>query len=284
MSRPLFRQAVYVLAATVALAAAGCGGTPAAPRIGSPNEGSAPIANAEPAAIPAVVERPGDREAALQVLERGMSAQGGERALARTHLRIRAAAGEMFQGQLIKFSSTITMDLPARFRDVIDAQANGIPSQFIQVINPKSAWRSIKGEVSEFNPQEAKELREEAYLYWVASLAPLKEKPFVVVPIPEEKGDDGEKQAGIAVSSPDHQVVQLFFDKKTGLLARARHATTNASLPVTRDYHFSDYREFSGVKMPTREDDFMDKSKELYLVISSWEFPNSVSGGLFDRP
>jgi hypothetical protein len=265
----------------------GCSGTTAGPeRSDSSESGSsqAPI-SAGASATPAERVRTGDRAGALKLINKAIDAHGGEQALAKTRVRTRSENGEMhFEGTKITFTAKTAMNLPERLRNVIDAQANGVNSKLIQVVNAQTGWQSRNGQVEELSSESSKELREEAYLFWLTTLVPLKGKEFNVTTLLEEKKVDRQPALGIVVSSDGHPDARLYFDKGTGLLVRAQHRTTLVRKDINSTYDFGQHREFDGVKMPTRETHYVDADKQVELTITSWEFPASLPPGLFDKP
>ena len=72
-----------------------------------------------------------------------------------------------------------------------------------------------------------KEVREEAYVWWLATLTPLLKEGFTLSTLPEVQVD-GEAAVGVKVVSKGHADTRMYFRKRNGLLARIDRRTAAA--------------------------------------------------------
>ena len=69
--------------------------------------------------------------------------------------------------------------------------------RFIILINGDKGLNSMGGALAELPRDRLREMREEAYVWWLARLAPLKKDEFTLAPLPDAKG--------IPLGSPEHR-------------------------------------------------------------------------------
>src|SRR5262249_25113206 len=127
------------------------------------------------------------------------------------------------------------------------------------------------------------ELREEAYVQWLATLVPLKKDPFELAPVPEIKVD-GKPAGGVKVSSKGHGDVKLYFDKASGLLVKIERPAREAGLQVDKEYVYSDHKTFDGVKLPTRSVELLNGKKFTQLSSAAYKFLDKPDASAFDKP
>lgn len=97
---------------------------------------------------------------------------------------------------------------------------------------------------------------------YVATLLPLNDKGYTLSTLPEAKVD-GKTVVGVKVVVKDRPDVTLWFDKTTGLLAKAEQMVQTEEAPKDKDEKpkekqvkqettFDDYKDFSGYKIATK--------------------------------
>jgi hypothetical protein len=124
--------------------------------------------------------------------------------------------------------------------------------EILEVVDGDKGWNSIDGTTQEMGKEEFEEATENLYANRVSMLYPLKEKEFKLTPLAGAKV--GEKETdGIKVSSKDHRDINLFFDKKTGLLLKSESKVKdlmNEGKEVAQETYFDDYKEVDGIWTP----------------------------------
>jgi len=229
--------------------------------------------------------RADERSQALTVVEAAIQAHGGAEALARTQTVVRQSAGQMtVAGQDVVFACEYTARLPQRWRRHEVLRVGDQALHVLVVVNGDRGWQSSGGAVTTIAPERLKELREDAYAQWLTTLLPLKkESSLQLVPLPETKVN-GEPAVGVKVSSKDHADVKLYFDRKTGLLVKMERQTMEAGLPVAREEIYEGYKEFDGVKLPTRVVQAVGGKKVLEITEASYRFPERIEEATFAKP
>jgi hypothetical protein len=195
--------------------------------------------------------RAGEREMALALVEQAIKAHGGADKLARVSISRRAGSGMMTQaGKDLPFTTEIVTSLPDRLRLVIDVDKR---FQLVTVLDGDKGWqRSAGGGTLELTRERLREIREEAYLWWMMTLVPLRQDGFTLTTLPAIKVD-GAPAAGIKIASKDHIDAAFYFDKRSGLLVKIHRRAPEAGLLVEKEYFYSNFKEFDGVQLPTKE-------------------------------
>ncbi len=195
------------------------------------------------------------------------------------------SAGQMtVAGQDEAFAGEVTSRLPQQFRHYEVLQVGNQSLQVLVVVNGDRGWQSSGGAVVAIAPERLKELREEAYAQWLTTLLPLKQKAALhVASLPEAKVN-GKPTLGVKVSSKEHAEVRLYFDKKSGLLVRMERTAAEAGQSVTREETYRGYKEFNGVKLPTKIIQTVGGKKVREITEASYRFPERIEEATFAKP
>jgi hypothetical protein len=224
-----------------------------------------------------------DRETALALIEQAVKARGGD-ALARASVVLRTGTGVMAPvGVDVPFTVETAMHAPDRVRTVIDVGVVGDKLHVVLVVHGGRGWRSSGGAVADLTRGEVEDLREAAYVYWLTTLVPLRDKAFELTPLPETKVKD-KAAVGVKVSHKGRPDVQLYFDKQTHLLVKAQRQSKEGTTAVLRETFFSDYKEFDGLQMPTRLLEGMNGKKSMELTLTRYKFPAQLEESTFAKP
>ncbi len=221
-----------------------------------------------------------DKEA-LAVVERAIKAHGGEAALVKALMCKRTDTGtQALLGRDMPFVSQVTRSLPDKVRLQIELDKR---VKTTIVLNGDRGWQTEGGPAVELLTQRLKELREESYLWWLTTLVPLT-KPGFTLSIVSDIKVDGEAAAGIKVVRKGHADTRMYFLKRNGLLAKIERTTTEAGLSVDKEYLYSTFKDFDGVKLPTREVVKVNGRKWTAFTISDYSFPTKFDKSTFSRP
>jgi hypothetical protein len=154
----------------------------------------------------------------------------------------------------------VTYEMPEKIRfDAEVENPNGEKFSFWRVVNGKKGWQGWPRGMRDLKEAEVAQLVDEIYTHWLASLVPLKDKGFEFSLV----GDvtvDGNDAVGVRVSSKGRPDVNLFFDKKTGLVIKSDRRATDLSTnqEYTAESIYRDHKAFHGVMWPTGRIDRRD--------------------------
>jgi hypothetical protein len=228
--------------------------------------------------------RAGERDDALAIIDQAIKAHGGEDALTRAQTAVRSSTGAIATGagKDLPFKDEMTWKLPDRFRLTLDVGPD--KTHLVTVVTPDKGWQMTGGQVTELSPERLEELREEGYVLWLATLAPLKKDAgFELAPLPETKVS-GQPAAGVKVAHKGHSDASLYFDKQSGLLVKIERHAREAGLTVDKEYVFSDYKDFDGIKLPTKQQELLNGKRFTELAGIAYKFPRSVEDSTFAKP
>ncbi|HWG46606.1 MAG TPA: hypothetical protein VN688_27840 [Gemmataceae bacterium] len=221
----------------------------------------------------------GDREKALAVIERAVKAHGGVDALTKTPIRVRSGQGVVGLSGDRPFTTEESVRFPDRCRMVLDVGRE----RLIVVLNGDKGWMQAGGTTQEMNKATFAERREELYVWWLMTLAPLLKDGFELKPQADAKVNDREA-AVVKVSSKGYPDATLFFDKKTDLLVKIARRGTEAGIPVSKEYLYSDHKDFDGVKMPSKEITKINGTKLSEVKFTSYKFLSRIEDATFNKP
>lgn len=228
--------------------------------------------------------RADDRDKALEILNAAIRVHGGTAALEKAARAVRTAAGVTASfGRDVPFTDELVVSLPDRIRLAI-VSGGTQKTRVVQVVNGDKGWVHAGGMVSAMGKDRLAEMREEVYLLWVTTLAPLKrDAEFTLAPLPEEKLD-GRPVVGVKVTAKGHADVKLYFDRERSLLVKAVRKTSEAGVAFEQEYRFAEHKEFEGVRLPTKVTELRNGKRSTELGGIAYKFPRTIEAGTFDRP
>ena len=121
------------------------------------------------------------------------------------------------------------------------------------------------------------------HVQWLMTLTPLKKGEFTLSLLPEIKVN-GEPAAGVKAVSKGKPDVKLYFDKKSNLLVKIERRATEAGQNIDKEYFYSGYKEFDGVKLPTKETLLINGRKFSELAGISYKLQKKIDDAVFARP
>jgi hypothetical protein len=154
----------------------------------------------------------------------------------------------------------VTCEMPDKIRiDTEVANPKGGTVTFSRVVNGKRGWLTYPRGTRDLKDSEVSQIADEVYTHWLASMVPLQGKGFELSPA----GDvtvDGKEAVGVRVSYQGRPDVNLFFDKKTGLVIKSERRSRD---PLTDEEYtaeslYRDHKAFQGVMWPTSRLDRRD--------------------------
>jgi hypothetical protein len=167
----------------------------------------------------------------------------------------------------------------------VTAAINGNNVNAAVVINSDKGWVKVKDKTNEFPKPAQNAIRQVMRSGRLVHLLPqLKDKPYELSPLGELKVDTTDA-VGIRVIEKDRPDVSIYFDKKTHLPIKieVRAAETDGGAEVTFEAFLSEFKDFDGIKHPTKLVMKRDGKNFLESEISDVK-PQELDDATFDKP
>lgn len=240
---------------------------------------------------PAQAKEPDGPAQARAVIDRAIKAHGGEANLNKFKaVRLKREGKQRRENFYWDAVSIVTYQMPAKLR--IDSEVqnpNGGQFSVFWIVNGDKGWQGSGNRVRELNKAQVTQLLDEMYAPWLASLVPLNDKSFAFSLVGPATVDDREAVV-VKVSCQGRPDVNLYFDKKAGLLIkserRAKDAATNQE--YTTETYYRDHKAFQGVMWPTKRLDKRDgmelESGAGKYELSDYQALDTLDENLFAKP
>ena len=224
-----------------------------------------------------------DRAMALETVQKAIKAHGGDAALARARLCNRKLRGTLTLDKPYAFTAEFIEDLPNRWRGTFELTSATQKLSMVLVRDGDKGWRSSAGMIAELTKEEIDDLKEDSFVWWLATLVPLNSEDVNLAPLPESTME-GKSAVGLKVSSKGHEDVKLFFDKATHWLVAAQRRGNVAGQAVDKEYRFRDHKNIDGAVLPTRYVELTNKKTFVEVTAVTYQFPKRLEDNLFAKP
>jgi hypothetical protein len=226
-----------------------------------------------------------DDSAAQAVLTKALEAQGGAAKLAKLQAATAKIKGTFHgMGAALDFTGEYASQGADRYKVDIEIEVAGQKLRFVQVLSGNEGWYRYGDDTEAMDPEALAEAKEEAYAEWVSSLIPLKDKQFTLSPL-GELAIEQRQTVGVKVASEGHRDVDLYFDKETGLLAKiVTQATDDGGQLVSEETLPSEYREFNGIKQPTKYSVKRDGKLYMETEVTEIQLVEKLDDSVFAKP
>jgi hypothetical protein len=192
-----------------------------------------------------------DAADARAIIDKAIKAGGGADALAKLKSESFREKGTYYGlGDGLPYTGIYSVQWPERFHMEIEGVLT-------MVVAGDKGWVKTEKGVQAMTDAELAREKNNLHGGYVSTLIPLKEKGYTLSTLPEAKVND-KAVVGVKVAYKDRPDVTLWFDKSTGLLAKAEQMV-QAEDPkekkekmVKQETTFDDYKDFSGYKVATK--------------------------------
>jgi hypothetical protein len=221
------------------------------------------------------------------VIAKGIKALGGEAKISKQKALTMKFKGKVYvEGNTYDYTAEMAAQLPAQAKATISMEINGMAVTVVTVINKDKGWFKINNDTMALDKDRLAEEKENIYARTLTSLVMLKDKKFKLSPVGDVKV--GDKDAvGIKVSSKGHRDVNLYFDKKTGLLLKSETTAKKmgADMEVSQETLYDSYKEVDGVKHPMKIQIKQDGKKYVDVdETTEIKIEDKLDDSVFDKP
>ncbi|WZO99098.1 hypothetical protein EP7_000691 [Isosphaeraceae bacterium EP7] len=220
------------------------------------------------------------------VLDRAIKALGGEAKLAKADVISWKNKGKLYlNGTPNEFEATSTVKGLDRHRAEFKGNFGGQDVEVLAVLDGDKGWRKFDGQTQGLSEQELSTERQNLYLQVVTyNPLALKGKGFKVESKGEEKVD-GKPASVLTATGPDGKDFTLSFDKETGLPVKRTAKVVNFDGSTVDEVEtFSDYKDYSGLKIPTKVASTRAGSKFVEAETTDFKVLDKADADSFSRP
>jgi hypothetical protein len=221
------------------------------------------------------------------LLAKAVKALGGADKLSKDKAFTAKFKGKFYMGENgIDYTMELFVQFPAQAKSVISFEANGMAFTVINVLNKDKGWMKIGNDTTALDKDRLAEEKEKMYARSLEGLVMLKDKAYTLATVGEVKVGTHDA-VGIKISSKGHRDVNLFFDKKTGLLVKSETMVKKegTDTEVSQEVIYEDYKDFDGVKRPTKLQIKQDGKKYVDVdETTEIKVEDKLDDSTFDKP
>jgi hypothetical protein len=191
---------------------------------------------------------------ARALIERAVQAHGGAEALGRVHAeKIKFKGTMVVQGHTSSILVEKTLQLPSKYKSVIEINSDGEKHTIIHVVNRDKTYVTVDGRTVSATPETLAELRSVLELERAQHLLPLLEDKSYQLTLAEEIKVNDRPAVGVRITGRGRREMRLYFDKEHGLLVRAENRLdAGKDKEIRQHFFYGDYKETGGYKRPTK--------------------------------
>lgn len=223
-----------------------------------------------------------DDQEVKAILDKAIKALGGEEKLKQAETFSEKTKGTVtFNNNTNEFSGERTFQGLDHYR----SEFEGNQFKGVVVLDGDKGWRKFGDNKREMDAAGVANEKRSVYLAVVPiTIVPLKTNGFKVESAGEEKVAD-KPAVVLKVTGPDGKDFTLAFDKDSGLPVRLVAKVTGfGGQEFTQETSFGDYKEFGGLKRPTKVESKRDGQTFMTTAFSDFKVLDKVDPKTFAEP
>jgi len=219
-------------------------------------------------------------------LDKAVGALGGESKLAALRAATWKGTATLHGlGKPITYTGDWAVQPPEQARVVLAGEVDGKKFQRVLVVNGDHGWVKQDDTTQALDRDRLIEEKERLYAAWVDTVVPLVDQDFDLSPLAEARV--GKREAvGVRVACAGHRDVDLYFDKASGLPVKSvtRLKNPRTGKETTQEVFYEDYKDFGGVKRPTRITVQVDHRTTVEGRVTDFKPRQKLDDSVFARP
>jgi hypothetical protein len=222
---------------------------------------------------------------AAEILAKAVKASAGsDEALAKRKYTAMKQSGVVYlpNGAAVA-TRECTFALPDRAKWVAELKPAAAPISVTVVLNGLRGWSKSANMVADLPPSQYDSVQNESYTLWLASLVPSKSRS-IKWEVLKDGTVDGRPTRVLKSTQAGRPVVSLHFDRDSYLLLKAAYAGTEQLQPASKEFTFSNYKDFEGQKLPGKVQVFQNGKKIEEWTNESVRLLNSLDDKTFAKP
>ena len=219
------------------------------------------------AALPAAAQ-----DSPKAVIEKAIKAHGGADLLAKfTAQRVSGKGTIAIQGMDVDLVATTVTAFPGKRKTTGTLTVAGMELKIVQVMSGDTLSVTINGQALPLTDEQKTAERQELHADSLTRLVPLLKGDEYTLKAGEEAAVNGDPAVAVVVEHAKQKPVTLYFDKKTGLLAKLSLKGTDEGAEVLKETVYSDYKAVQGVQVPHKEASTKDGKKQAEFTVEKAE-------------
>jgi hypothetical protein len=218
-----------------------------------------------------------------EIIDKAIKAHGGAEKLGQKAERIKTKGRLEIMGGLA-FTSEAAFQLPDKFKETVELNINGQNFTVVTGYNGKDAWITTNGQAVPL-PGLKDEFKEAANAMQVGKLIYLKDKKYELSPLGEVNVNEKPAE-GVKVTAKGQRDINLYFDKKSGLLVKVEHQVHDfmANQDVNEERIILEYMDQDGNKVPKKVLINRDGKKYLEAEVIEVKELDEIDSSEFAKP
>ena len=217
------------------------------------------------------------------IIERGIVAQGGEQQLEKLAKPWRAKIKG--KARMLEITGELLQNSPTQSKITTVLQAGPLSTEVVVITNGHKTWRRIAGFTKEVTGKELDEMNDGKYRHHVRNLLPLLREPAIETSLLADTSVAGQPATGIRVKSKGHRDIDLYFDRSTGLVVKTESRIEAPDKPpIVLEQILSNYRDFDGLKLPTKFTKFENGRETSVEEYVDFKFVDRIDDREFEKP
>jgi hypothetical protein len=188
-------------------------------------------------------------------------------------------------GHTVPFVAETLMQLPSKYKHVIETNNDGDKHTVIQIINGSKVHIILDGRPLTPDPTQLAEIRNGLELQRAQRLLPLLEDRSYQLALLDELKVNDRPAAGVRVTGRGRREMRLYFDKEYGLLVRAENRIDDGKgKELRQQFFFGDFKDVGGYKRFTKVRVYREGKKLMEAELTDAQPLERVDESEFAKP
>lgn len=213
-------------------------------------------------------------------IRQAIDAHGGADVLEKYPAMTAKMSGTMqFSGVEVPFTGTLAMQVPGKMRLELNIANLGLPVAIVQVVDGEQVSQTVNGAPLPLGGPMQNELKQMAAMQELSMLTPLLNSKRYTIKSEKLERAGNRSLAVITVRAKGMRDVKMYFDNKTGLLAKMQRRAIGPEMrEVTEDTMFDDYQALHGMMVPMKSKAMHDGKQYMTMTFSDVELFERLDG------
>ena len=223
------------------------------------------------------------------VLAKAVKAHGGAKTLTKykgTKAKSKGTMDIPGAGE-VEFTQEVSMMQPDKFKEVVQLEVGGNKIELTTIANGKKISIEANGKDVPLTDSIKTTIKEAQYIIKASRWSTLLEDKTYELSTLGELDVEGKATVGIRVASKGQKDLSLYFDKKTGLLAKVERRATDATTgkEFTEERIVLEYNKPNKLGMPTPKKVLLKRDGKKYMEaeVSETTFLEKIDASEFEK-